>query len=101
MFQDVFIEKPFIFVVRDKQTGSILFMGRYKTPPAESGEVKAIINPTYNTASGNLIIIHTQLLRLLHIYDAATLKIRPLWHVLFHYFMVWLQNNEAKRVRGV
>ncbi len=29
----------------------------------------------------------TSALRIVHIHDAKTLKIRPLWHVLLHYFI--------------
>ena len=42
LFKRFYADHPFIYFIREKTTGSILFMGRYVTPPGESGELPRV-----------------------------------------------------------
>ena len=41
-FKRFYADHPFMYFIREKTTGSILFMGRYVAPPGEGGELPRV-----------------------------------------------------------
>ena len=58
-FQEFYADHPFIYFVREKTTGSILFMGRYVAPPGEGGELPKVGELNYQVTNANYVIIRT------------------------------------------
>lgn len=50
--QEFFAVHPFLFFLREKTTGTILFQGRYKSPPPAGGKLARVGGINYDVSQG-------------------------------------------------